>query len=70
MRDQATQTTELPVDFDRQALNDTNGLPGESEASGGHSVTLHDPSPREISREGNVIWVVVNDRQLAILDAL
>lgn len=66
MRNQATQATESPADLDRQALHDTDGVPGESEVSAGHAGTLHDPS----LREGNVVWVVVNNRQLAILDVL
>lgn len=41
-----------------QAFDDVNGVPSDA---------LRDPP---LVRGGNVIWVVVNDRQLAIFDAL
>lgn len=43
-----------------RVLDDANGVPGDA---------LRDP-PLIGERESNVIWAIVNDRQLAIVDAL
>lgn len=53
---------DMRVDWeaDWEAFDDANGVPGDA---------LHDP-PLVEGGEGNVIWVVVNDCQLAIVDAL